>query len=169
MPPEDKRFDTRYEWDDDPLFTDPAVQPPTGLCFDTIELLFDKYFLSTGDPEIVPFYHFKMADPTCNLVGHFNFRVGDTHHVRRVAGHIGYYVFPEFRGHGFAYRSCRAVAPFVRKFYEQVIITAEINAAASIKTIEKLGAEYLGEIEVPPNDPAYLNGARRKRRYCWRP
>lgn len=165
----DKRLDTRNKWANDPDCAPPPIQPPAGLCFDDIELLFDKYFLPIDNPEIVPFYHFKMADSACNLVGHLNFRVGDTRHVREVAGHIGYFVFPEFRGNGAAYKSCRAIAPFVKRFYDQVIITAEIDGAASIKTIEKLGAQYLGEIEVPEGDPAYLLGARIKRRYIWIP
>lgn len=38
---------------------------------------------------------------------------------------------------------------------------------ASIHIIEKLGARFIDEVDVPPDDPSYKNGARRKRRYEW--
>jgi RimJ/RimL family protein N-acetyltransferase len=37
----------------------------------------------------------------------------------------------------------------------------------SIRIIEKLGAIFINEIDVPLDDPAYAKGARRKKRYEW--
>jgi hypothetical protein len=39
---------------------------------------------------------------------------------------------------------------------------------ASVKTIEKLGAEFIDEVPIPPDDAHYLRGSRTKRRYGWR-
>ena len=128
---------------------------------------FDTFFEPPDHPELVPFYHFKMTDTEGNAVGHLNFRIGDTSHVRHVAGHIGYFVEPAARGRGYAYKACRAATPFVKLFYHRVILTAETDAAASIATIEKLGATYLDACDVPETDPSYVRGARRKRRYLW--
>jgi predicted acetyltransferase len=118
---------------------------------------------------LVPFYHFKIVDIADNIVGHINFRVGDTPHVRLAAGHIGYEIVPEHRGHGYALAACKAIAPFVRKHYKEVLLTVDPLNRPSIRIIEQLGAKFLDEVEVPANDQAYLKGARRKKRYLWAP
>jgi predicted acetyltransferase len=64
-------------------------------------------------------------------------------------------------------RRC-AIAPFVRKYYESAIITSDPENIASVKTIEKLGASFIDEVPIPPDDPHYLRGSRTKRRYKWR-
>jgi predicted acetyltransferase len=124
-----------------------------------------------GEPkrELVPSYHFRILSGEDTDVGHLNFRIGDTDHVRMVAGHIGYQVLEPFRGHGYALEACRAVAPFVRQFYDAVTITCDPDNAASRRTIERLGALFLDEVPVPPHDPNYRRGSRRKRRYQWTP
>ena len=39
----------------------------------------------------------------------------------------------------------------------------------SIRIIERLGARFTDEVPVPPHDPHFQRGSRRKRRYQWRP
>ncbi|NBO18420.1 MAG: GNAT family N-acetyltransferase [Proteobacteria bacterium] len=99
--------------------------------------------------------------------GHINFRVGSTPHVLTVAGHVGYGVHPEFRGKSLSYHACMALQPFIRTLFSQVVLTADPNNAASLAVIGKLGAQYLGEVDVPPEDPAHAAGARRKKRFTW--
>ena len=65
--------------------------------------------------------------------------------------------------------ACRALAPAIRTRYEEVILTADPENAASLRIIEELGAVFLNEVNVPESDPTYANGARHRRRYCWRP
>jgi tagatose 1,6-diphosphate aldolase len=148
------------------------IVPPGNLRFEDVILLFDKYFEPPDNPELVPFYHFKIAalSPLKNpeQVGRLNFRVGNTRHIEQTAGHIGYFVSVEHRGRAYAYKACMALAPFARRFFDSVIITAEIDAEPSIRTILKLGAEFVDEADVPDDDPAYINGARRKKRFVWK-
>ena len=117
----------------------------------------------------VPFYHFHILNSEGVVVGHINFRVGDTDHITLCAGHIGYEVLESFRGRGFALRACRAIAPFVRSVYTAVILTSDLDNAASLRTIEKLGAKFLDEVPVAPHEPAYQRGSRRKKRFRWLP
>ena len=144
--------------------------PPEDMAFEQVRLRFVR--LIPGDPkrELVPAYHFHIvaADDGANI-GHLNFRVGDTEHIRVCAGHIGYQVHPEYRGHGYALQACNAITPFVRLFYDAVTITCDPDNRASIRTIERLGASFLDEVPVPPQDPHYLRGSRSKRRYQWTP
>ncbi len=143
-------------------------EPATQLAYAAVVLHFSR--VAGGDPArgLVPFYHYRIfvAD---HDVGHINFRVGDTEHVRLCAGHIGYGIAEAFRGHSYAYQACRAIAPFVREIAPQVIISADPDNYASLRTIERLGAVLLDEIAVPEHDPHYEHGARFKRRYQWTP
>ena len=143
--------------------------PPEGLTFRDVRLLFIQ--LIPGDParSFVPAYQFRILLADDTNIGHLNFRVGDTDHVRLCAGHIGYGIQEPFRGHGYARQACQAVAPFVRQFYETVTITCDPDNLASRRTIEKLGASFLDEVPVSPDDPHYQRGSRFKRRYSWTP
>ena len=147
----------------------PLTNPPAELRYDHVSLDFVR--IIAGEPERghVPYYHFRIKAPDGADVGHINFRVGDTEHVLHFAGHVGYQIAPPFRGHGYALQACRALAPFIRTFYDAVILTCDPDNIPSIRTIEKLGATFLEEIAVSEREPAYRRGARTKRRYAWKP
>jgi tagatose 1,6-diphosphate aldolase len=141
--------------------------PPHNLAFGRVRLRFVRIVPGDESRGLVPAYHFRIVNGEGADVGHINFRVGDTDHVRVCAGHIGFEVLQDFRGRGYALEACRALAPFVRSIYSVVTITANPDNSASIHTIEKLGATFFDEAPVPPHDPAFSAGARRKRRYQW--
>jgi predicted acetyltransferase len=143
--------------------------PPDTLSFGQVRLRFVRVI--PGDPScgFVPAYHFRILAADASDVGHINFRVGDTEHVRVCAGHIGFQILEPFRGHSYAFQACRAIAPFVRSVYEAVTITCDPDNRASIHIIEQLGASFTDEVPVPAHDPNYQRGSRSKRRYRWTP
>ena len=147
----------------------PLPKPPENLSSGEVLLRFANIVAGDSERGLVPYYHFRILDAEGTDVGHINFRVGDNAHVQLCAGHIGYEVQESFRGHGYALKACRALAPFVRVFYSSVIITSDPDNHASLRTIERLGASFIDEIEVPPHDPQYQRGSRRKKRYRWMP
>lgn len=124
-----------------------------------------------GEPArgFVPYYHFRVLLADGSDAGHVNFRVGDTEHVRLYAGHIGFEIGESFRGHGYAYKACRALAPFVASLYDAVIITCDPDNHPSRRTIERLGARFVDELPVPSGEPHYERGSRVKKRYEWNP
>ena len=134
-----------------------------------IKLIFEKLIEVEPSAELVPYYHFKIAIDNGTIVGHINFKVGDTQHIRRCVGHIGCEILQDYRGNNYSYFACNAVRPFIRTIYDKVILTSDPNNMASIKIIKKLNAKFLNEIIVPAHDPSYKSGARRKKRYEWRP
>ena len=142
---------------------------PECLPGEGISLRFEGVVPGDALQGLVPYYHFKIIDADEIVIGHINFRVGDTSHIRITAGHIGYQVLPEHRGHGYALAACKALAPFVRSHYDRVVLTVDPANAPSIRVIERLGALFIEEVDVPEDDPAYAKGARRKRRYQWTP
>ena len=143
--------------------------PPDGLSYGQVTVRFVETVPADVERGFAPMYHFRILTTDGTDVGHINFRVGDTEHVRLCAGHVGYEILKPFRGHGYALQACRAVAPFVRSFYSSVILTSDPTNVASIRTIERLGAQFLDQVTVPPDDPHYKRGSRVKRRYRWNP
>ena len=142
---------------------------PGNLSFGEVTLILDSIKPGDAARGMVPYYHFRIRDAEGADVGHINLRVGDTEHIRVCAGHVGYKIAPEFRGHRYAYQACRALAPFIRTIYDAVVLTCAPTNMPSIRTIERLGATFIDEIAVPESDPTYLRGSRIKRQYFWTP
>jgi tagatose 1,6-diphosphate aldolase len=72
------------------MTTSPKIEsfpnPPDTLSFSEVRLRFVR--VVPGDPsrDFVPAYHFRILVTDGSDVGHINFRVGDTEHVRVCAG-----------------------------------------------------------------------------------
>lgn len=143
--------------------------PPDMLSHEDVILRFVR--VVPGDPsrDFVPAYHFRILLSDGTDVGHINFRVGNTEHVRVCAGHIGFEVLEPFRGHGYSLQACRAIAPFVKSIAGTVTITCDPDNVSSMRIITRLGAKFVDEVSVPMNDPHYARGSRIKRRYTWTP
>ena len=141
--------------------------PPETLSSGDVSLRFVGVVPAEASRGLVPFYHFRILAADGLDVGHINFRVGDTEHVRVSAGHIGFEILEPFRGQGYALQACRALAPFVRSVYGAVTLTCDPDNHASRRVIERLGASLIDEVAVPLDDPQYQRGSRSKRRYKW--
>ena len=130
-----------------------------------------------GDPaqDWVPAYHFELyverpvagrVEGRIGPIGHVNLRIGDTKHVLMHAGHIGYSVDPAWRGRRFAARAAMMVIAFAHAIGRQTLwITCNPDNAASLRTLEILGAERVEEVAVPPGTEMYARGERRKVRF----
>jgi len=143
--------------------------PPETLSHGEVSLRFVRVVPGEPSRGFVPYYHFRIIATDGADVGHINFRVGDTEHVRLCAGHIGFEILEAFRGHGYALQACRAIGPFVSSICDAVTITCDPDNQPSRRTIERLGACFVDEVPVPPQDPHYRRGSRCKRRYKWQP
>jgi predicted acetyltransferase len=146
----------------------PSVWPAT-LAAGEVKLRFVELVPADPTRGLVSYFHFRILTTSGADVGHINFRVGETEHILLYAGNIGFVVNEASRGNGYALHACRAIAPFVRSVCDAVIITCDPDNVASRRTIERLGAHFLDEVAVPPEDPQYERGSRSKRRYRWMP
>ena len=155
-------MDAKLEGDSLPI-------PPESLSSGEILLRLSRIVPGVASRGFVPYFHFRVIARDGSDVGHINFRVGDTEHVRFCAGHVGFEIFETFRGHGYALQACRAIAPFVRSIYQSVTITCDPDNDASRRTLERLGAEFVDEVVVPSPDPHHDQRSRIKRRYRWTP
>jgi predicted acetyltransferase len=115
----------------------------------------------------VPAYRFRMMHVRSGEeLGGINLRIGSTPHIERYAGHIGYHVHPEYRGHRFAARSVRLLLPLARRHDLAVLwITCDPDNAASRRTAEIAGAQFVEIVDVPETCIIYQSGHPRKCRY----
>lgn len=114
-----------------------------------------------------PTYRFDIQlKNTAERIGRINLRVGETDLIKRYVGHIGYGIDEPHRGHHYAERACRLLLPFARANGLQTIwITCAPDNGASKRTLERLGAEFVGIVDVPADYPLSPGAIRQKCRY----
>ena len=115
----------------------------------------------------VPAYSFEMRKVgSGTYLGRIDLRVGETEHLARYAGHLGYRVEPAHRGHRYAARACRMLLPLARNHgLHTVWITCNPENLASRRTCELAGAEFVEIVDLPRETEMYQRGERRKCRY----
>lgn len=115
----------------------------------------------------VPCYNFVLLHTeTSAELGWLRLRIGSTPHIERYAGHIGYQVAHEHRGHHYAARAVRLIVPFARSLgIDPVWITCDPENLASRRTLEIAGAEFVEVVDVPEDCIIYQSGHPRKCRY----
>ena len=84
-------------------------------------------------------------------------------------GHIGYHVDKEYRGHGYAKRSCELLVPLIRVLgIHSLVITTDEDNLASRHTCERLGCELESIVPVPMEYQRIYCMSAYKCRYVWR-
>jgi predicted acetyltransferase len=114
-----------------------------------------------------PCFHFAMVHAESSAaLGWLRLRVGSSLHIERYAGHIGYSVEPEHRGHRYAARSVQLIVPFARSIgLDPLWITCDPENLASRRTLELTGAEFVEIAEVPADCIIHKSGHPKKCRY----
>jgi GNAT superfamily N-acetyltransferase len=141
-------------------FLDPGVLRDSELDLVLVET-------KPGDPsrEWLPGYLFEMRVGG-RRAGGLNLRVGNTRKIVMYAGHIGYAVEPEHRGHHYAERACRLILPLAKAHgLDTIWITCNPDNMPSRRTCERLGAEMVEIVPLPEGDDQYQAGDREK---CYR-
>lgn len=145
----------------------PIPEPPLESNFEEVTTYFVDLYPGSEELGLVPRFRFEILNEAGDPMGHISVRVGDNQHVRFAAGHLGYEIKEPYRGHHFAGKACLALAPWIFSFMDNVLITADPDNDASIRTMIWIGAQFLDEVDVPEGDPHYRRGSRRKVRYSW--
>jgi predicted acetyltransferase len=142
-------------------------QDPGRLVDDDLELILAGKH--PGDPATgrVPAYSFRMVAAGGGIdIGGIQLRVGNTKHILMYAGHIGYGVHTEHRGHRYAARACRLLLPLARRHGLGALwITCNPENTASRRTCELAGAELVDIVDLPEDTDMVQQGERRKCRY----
>ena len=114
---------------------------------------------------LVPSYWFTLKALDLS-VGMINLRVGHTRQIEYFDGHLGYTVYPPFRGHHYARRACRLLLPLAAAHgLNPLWITCHPDNHASRRTCEALGAVFIDVVHRPPSMGLTVEGEDQKCRY----
>jgi tagatose 1,6-diphosphate aldolase len=114
----------------------------------------------------VPGYEFEMRQPgKAGSIGSIRLRIGFASKLR-CAGHIGYEVNKQFRGHRYAARSCLLLLPLAAAHrLNAVWLTVDPKNVPSQRTCEIIGAKYVETVRILKTHEMYKQGARYRRPY----
>lgn len=108
-------------------------------------------------------YYYKVyIKDTMDYIGNCGIRCNDDFYL----GNIEYEIFPEYQGKGYASECTKLLMEVARCYHkESVVITANPDNLASIKTINNLGGKFIEVVKVPRKCKLYKNGDRVLARY----
>ncbi|MDR1643538.1 MAG: GNAT family N-acetyltransferase [Clostridiales bacterium] len=111
-----------------------------------------------------PAYKFSIMKGV-RCVGKIDLRVGFDQDIY-YCGNIGYRVYEEYRGSGYAAQAAQLLLPLAKSHgMEKVTITCNPDNIPSAKTCEKIGALYKELVKVSKTSDQYAQGDKFKRRY----
>ncbi|MBT4498493.1 MAG: GNAT family N-acetyltransferase [Gemmatimonadetes bacterium] len=134
-----------------------------------IDLILERTFDGIPGTTWSPSYNFKISlHDKRGKIGNISLRIGHTDHLRLYAGHIGYGIDLNHRGHRYAAKACQLVKQVALDHdFSEVWITCNPENFPSRRTCEIIGAEYVETVDLPSNTEMYRLGERQKRRYRW--
>lgn len=113
----------------------------------------------------VPIYYYRIRLLDDTEVGRCDLRIGHNAQIL-IAGHIGYSIWQEHRGHHYAAKACRLLMQIaLAQGMDELIITCEPKNIASRRTCEAIGAKLQTIIDVPKDSLDYALGCRQKCQY----
>jgi len=116
------------------------------------EVLYDneiKLILSIGLPKTKQFYYIIYDVNTLEKIGNCGIRLEENEN-NIYLGNIEYEIFPKFQGHNYALKATKLLSQIALDYgVTNLNITASPTNFASIKTIEKLGAQFVEIKKVP--------------------
>lgn len=110
------------------------------------------------EPHWLPSVVFDIEEKVSGkIVGRCDLRFGMNPYMWYM-GNIGYTIYPPYRGHRYAAQASELLLELAKESMDEVIITCNPDNIASIKTIERLGAEFLGVEDVPLGHELHQQG-----------
>lgn len=140
---------------------------PGKLLDGDLELVLAQRYPGNPARGLVRAYKFKMTlAGQEEQIGSIDLRVGNTDTLVLYAGHIGYGVHPQHRGHRYAANACRLLLPLARRHgLNPLWITCNPDNIASRRTCELAGAKLVEIVDLPEDSDMYQRGDRQKCRY----
>ena len=134
-----------------------------------IELVVSQKRPANPQKGYLPVYEFAIHLPgKPEAIGGVSLRVGNTEHVIKYAGHIGYGINERYRGNRYAARACNLVRQTALDHGLNVLwITCNPDNHPSRRTCEIIGCEFVDIVDLPEDTDMYRAGETQKCRYRW--
>jgi predicted acetyltransferase len=131
------------------------------------DLLLELAELKLHPVHKVSTYFFRMVQTISGEeIGSINLRTVSNPHISFYAGHIGFDVHPDHRGHRYASRALPLLMPAARELkIDPLWITCDPENTASRRSCELAGAAFIEIVDVPATCIIHQNGHPRKCRY----
>lgn len=114
-----------------------------------IQLVLEKTADGDERRKWVPAYYFFICDLNGNKMGKCDLRIGYNDNLY-YGGHIGYTIFPEYRGNHYAGKACLLLFQLAKKHgMKYLYITCNPDNYASGKTCEYAGGKLMETVELP--------------------
>ena len=114
-----------------------------------IQLILEKTVDGDEERNWVPAYHFSISNLDGTKMGVCDLRIGYNDNLY-FGGHIGYRIFPEYRGNHYAGKACLLLFHLARKHnMKYSYITCNPDNFASRKTCEYASGKLLEIVELP--------------------
>lgn len=111
------------------------------------------------------FFHI-VRNSDAQRVGEINLRLGSSPHIERYAGHVGYAIDTEHRGHHYAARATLLLMPVARAHgLNSLWLTCDPDNIASRRTCELAGAVFVEVVDLPASCIIGRSGHLKKCRY----
>src|SRR4029450_8908872 len=140
---------------------------PGKLIDGELELVLSQRYPGDAMRGYAPAYRFNMTlAGKRGEIGNIEVRIGSGEYIVCYVGHIGYRVYPAFRGQHYAARSCKLLLPLARRHaLNPLWITCNPDNYASRRTCELIGTTLVDIGDLPPDTDLYREGDRQKCRY----
>lgn len=142
-----------------------TIEPIVG---DEIALVLNRVLNSKEGLDGVPafLYDIVLHDGSC--IGQIDFRLKTTPSLIKFGGQIGYGINKPYRGHGYAAQACELIKVVAKeKGFNELWITCNPDNIASIRTLDKIGAQFIEQVLIPMGSELWHRGDREKLRYLW--
>jgi len=135
---------------------------------DVLELRIMHYLPENRELGYVPSYVYGIYERgNPEIIGIIDLRIGHNENTH-FGGHIGYRIYEDYRGHGYAGRACHLLVPVALAHDMHTLrITCNPDNLASRRTIEKLGATLIEIANLPPHNEMYKRGEPVKCLFDW--
>lgn len=148
-----------------PVYQSYNLDPVIGV---EIALLYNRTLTAAEGLDGVPAYLFDIVLHNGTRIGQIDLRLESTPFLVQYGGQVGYGIDRAYRGNGYAALACHLLANVARlQGFEQLWITCNPENIASVRTCEKIGAQFIDQVQVPVGSELWRRGDREKLRFLW--
>ena len=135
--------------------------PTDDLRSDELYLRLERTADAQPEKRWLPAYYFSVCLNDGTKIGYCDLRIGHNDKTC-IGGNIGYGIDAAHRGHHYAAKACALLFRQAAKHgMDYLIITCVPENAASAKTCELAGGQYLETAAIPEDNEMYAEGKRR--------